>query len=136
MTKHPSDRRVALDAAVALHLQQYAIEVHHGDLESADADVLATASTIFGWLTRPAEHDPVLIALAARIASLEEHMSQVDDVIVLMRDATDAVAARIERVIESTDANTAAKLRPIVANLEEMGKDPENPVPPIEPEPV
>ncbi len=134
--KQPSDRRVALDAAVALHHQQYAIQVHHGDLDSADADVLATASTIFGWLTRPAEHDPVLLALAARIASLEEHMAQVDDVIVAINEATNALAARIERVIETTDADTAAKLRPIVTNLEEMAQDRDNPVPPVEPEPV
>jgi len=127
---------VALDAAVALHSQQYAIQVHRGELDGADACVLATASTIFGWLTRPAEHDPVLLALAARITSLEEHMAQVDDVIVAINEATNALAARIERVIETTDADTAAKLRPIVTNLEEMAQDRDNPVPPVEPEPV
>ncbi len=140
MTKHPSDRRVALDAAVALHSQQYSIQVHRGELDGADAGVLATASTIFGWLTRPTEHDPVLLALAARIASLEEHMAQVDDIIAEINNATNALAARIERVIVSTDEATAAKLRPIVTSLEGMAQDKNNPVPdpvpPVDSEPV
>ncbi len=140
MTKHPSARRVALDAAVALHRQQ--IQVNHGDRTRADddADLLATASAIFGWLTRPAEYDPVLLALAARIASLEEHMAQVDDIIAEINNATNALAARIERVIVSTDEATAAKLRPIVTSLEGMAQDKNNPVPdpvpPVDSEPV
>jgi len=136
MSKHPSDRRVALDAAVALHSQQFAILAHRGELDGADAGVLATASTIFGWLTRPTDYDPVIVGLTERIASLEEHMAQVDDVIVAINEATNALAARIERVIETTDADTAAKLRPIVTNLEGMAQDRDNPVPPVEPEPV
>ena len=133
--KHPSDRRVALDAAVALHHQQYAIQVHHGDLDGADAGVLATASTIFGWLTRPAEYDPVLLALAARITSLEEHMAQVDDIILVINDRTNALAERVRRVIENTDAETAAKLRPIAAALDGIAVDKNDPAPPLEPEP-
>jgi len=136
MTKCPSDRRVALDAAVALRHQQYAVQVHRGEHDSADADVLATASTIFGWLTRPTEHDPVLLALAARIASLEEHMAQVDDIILVINDRTNALAERVRRVIENTDAETAAKLRPIAAALDGIAADKNDPAPPLEGEPV
>jgi len=134
MSKHPSDRRVALDAAVALHHQQYAIQIHHGDLDSADADVLATASRIFGWLTRPAEHDPVLLALAARITSLEDAMRQTKEMIDQINTATNELAQRVERAMEGADAETAALLAPIVPALRGIAADPENPVP--DPEPV
>ena len=134
--KHPSDRRVALDAAVALHHQQYAIQIHRGDPDGADACVLATASTIFGWLTRPTEHDPVLLALAARITSLEEHMAQVDDIILVINDRTNALAERVRLVIENTDAETAAKLRPIATALDGIAADKNDPAPPLEGEPV
>jgi hypothetical protein len=134
MTKYPSDRRVALDAAVALHSQQYAIQVHRGELDGADADVLATASTIFGWLTRPAEHDPVLIALTTRIASLEDRMSKTDEMIAQINTKTNALAERVRVAMEGADADTAAKLAPIATALDGIAADPNNPVP--DPEPV
>ena len=128
MSPDPSDdRTTALNAALELHQQRPADDA---------AAVIRTASTIFGWLTGSAEYDPVIIGLTERITALEEHMAQVDDVIVAINDATNALAARIERVIEGTDATTAAKLRPIVTSLEGMALDKDNPVPPVEPEPV
>jgi len=117
------DRRTALSTAVELHSRYY---------ETGEDDtsvVIRTASTIFGWLTGSAEHDPVIIGLTKRIASLEEHMAQVDDVIVAINEATNALAARIDRVIEGTDAATAEKLRPIVTALEGMAQDKDNLVP-------
>lgn len=135
MTKHPSDRLEALAAAVALHRQQ--IQVNHGDRTRADddADLLATASAIFGWLTRPTEHDPVIVGLTERIASLEEHMAQVDDIILVINDRTNALAERVRRVIEDTDAETAEKLRPIATALDGIAVDKNDPAPPLEPEP-
>ncbi len=137
MTKHPSDRRVALDAAVALHHQQYAIQIHHGDLDSADAGVLATASTIFGWLTRSADYDPVLIALAARIASLEDRMSLSETALEDLNDATNEVAAELDQLrgeISATDTALADRIGSAATRLRGLAADPANPVP--EPEPV
>jgi uncharacterized coiled-coil protein SlyX len=121
LASEPGDaREVALSAALELHQRRP---------EGDTAAVIRTASTIFGWLTGSAEHDPVIIGLTKRIASLEEHMAQVDDVIVAINEATNALAARIDRVIEGTDAATAEKLRPIVTALEGMAQDKDNLVP-------
>ena len=129
MSPDPSDdRTAALNAALELH------ERRPGDDTAA---VIRTASTIFGWLTGSAEYDPVIIGLTERIASLEEHMSQVDDIILVINDETNALAARIEQVIANTDAETAAKLRPIATALGSMAQDKNDPVPdPIEPVPA
>ncbi len=121
LASEPGDaREVALSAALELHQRRP---------EGDTAAVIRTASTIFGWLTGSAEHDPVIIGLTKRIASLEEHMAQVDDVIIAINEATNALAARIDRVIEGTDAATAEKLRPIVTALEGMAQDKDNLVP-------
>lgn len=129
LTSEPGDaREVALSAALELHQQR-----SDGDA----AAVIRTASTIFGWLTGSAEYDPVIIGLTERIASLEARMSQVDDIILVINEETNALAARIEQVIANTDAETAAKLRPIATALGSMAQDKNDPVPdPIEPEPV
>jgi len=127
MSPDPSDdRTAALNAALELH------ERRPGDDTAA---VIRTASTIFGWLTGSAEYDPVIIGLTERIASLEEHMSQVDDIILVINDRTNALAERVRLVIENTDAETAAKLRPIAAALDGIAADKDNPVPPIEDDP-
>lgn len=137
MTKHPSDRRVALDAAVALHHQQYAVQVHHGDLDSADADVLATASTIFGWLTGSAEHDPVIIGLTERIASLEDRMAKTETALEDLNDATNEVAAELDQLrgeISATDTALADRIGSAATRLRGLAADPANPVPdPVEP---
>ena len=125
----PGDaREVALNAALELH--------QHRPADDAAA-VIRTASTIFGWLTGSAEYDPVIIGLTERIASLEARMSQVDDIIIVINEETNALAARIEQVIVNTDAETAAKLRPIATSLSSMAQDKNDPVPdpapPVEP---
>jgi len=136
MSKHPSDRHVALDAAVALHRQQFAIQIDRGDLDGAGDDVIGTAALIFGWLTRPADHDPVLIALATRIASLEDRMAKTETALADLNDATNEVATRLDALsarIESTDSETAAQISAAADRLRGLAADPNNPVPPVDP---
>ena len=128
LASEPGDaREVALNAALELH--------QHRPADDAAA-VIRTASTIFGWLTGSAEYDPVIIGLTERIASLEARMSQVDDIIIVINDRTNALAERVRLVIENTDAETAAKLRPIAAALDGIAADKNDPAPPLEPEQV
>jgi len=125
MSPDPSDdRTTALNAALELHQQRPADDA---------AAVIRTASTIFGWLTGSAEYDPVIIGLTERIASLEARMSQVDDIIIVINDRTNALAERVRLVIENTDAETAAKLLPIAAALDGIAADKNDPAPPLEP---
>jgi hypothetical protein len=56
-------------------------------------------------------------------------------------DATNAVAARIDRIIaaaQAADGLTAAELetafRPVVTGLQALGSDPANPIPALPPE--
>lgn len=60
-------------------------------------------------------------------------MALLDDALAELNDATNAVAARLEDVlddIEQADAGAAAKVRAEVARLRDLAADPENPVPP------
>lgn len=59
-------------------------------------------------------------------------MALLDDALAELNDATNAVAARLEDVlddIEQADAGAAAKVRAEVDRLRALASDPENPVP-------
>lgn len=59
-------------------------------------------------------------------------MSAVDDAVQQLSDATDTIAQELTDLrgqISSSDAGAAAKLDPIIQRLQDLGKDPNNPVP-------
>lgn len=67
-----------------------------------------------------------------RLDRLEVAMSQVDDVLAALDEATNAVAEDLERLraeVAGMDADTAAKFVPLVDRLRSLAADPENPVP-------
>ncbi|MGH3430598.1 MAG: hypothetical protein ACRDQZ_24030, partial [Mycobacteriales bacterium] len=73
-----------------------------------------------------------LAQLNHRITQLEARMSAVDDKIALLDTATNDIAAELETLrgqIAAEDADTAAKLDPIITRLQGLAADPNNPVP-------
>jgi len=124
---------VALSAALELHRQHYS-----GD-EDDTAAVILTASTIFGWLTGSAEYDPVIIGLTERIASLEVRMSLSETALEDLDVATNEIAAELDELrgeIAATDTALAGRIGSAANRLRGLAADPENPVPPVDPEPV
>jgi hypothetical protein len=73
-----------------------------------------------------------LLARSPRFRALEFRMSDVSDAIAEINTETDALAARVDAIVESTDDATAAQLRPIASRLRGIAADPANPVPPVE----
>jgi hypothetical protein len=71
-----------------------------------------------------------LASLELDIQQIGVKVSAVDDVLVQLNDATNLVAARLETVVGTLDAETAAKIQPYVDHLKELAADPNNPVPP------
>lgn len=123
-------REVALNAALELHSQHY---------EDDPAAVIRTASTIFGWLTGSAEYDPVIIGLTERIASLEARMSLSETALEDLNDATNEVAAELVEIrgeIAATDTALAGRIGSAANRLRGLAADPNNPVPPVDPESV
>ena len=126
-------REVALSAALELHRQHYS-----GDEDDA-ATVIRTASTIFGWLTGSAEYDPVIIGLTERITAMEARMSLSETALEDLNDATNEVAAELAEIrgeIAATDTALAGRIGSAANRLRGLAADPENPVPPVESEPV
>lgn len=70
-----------------------------------------------------------LMSLEQAIQQIGVKVSAVDDVLVQLNDATNLVAARLETVIGTMDAETAAKIQPYVDHLKALAADPNNPVP-------
>lgn len=60
---------------------------------------------------------------------LEVVMSDVSDAITEINTETDALAARVDAIVETVDDETAAQLRPIADRLRGIAADPSNPVP-------
>jgi len=122
-------RQAALNAAVELHGQS-------GDL--ATDEVIATAAGLHGWLTGSAAHDPYVLALEERIASLEDFMIETRKALAELNGATNAVATRLESLasrLEADDSEAAALIRAEVTRLHDFAADPDNPVPDPGPEP-
>ena len=130
LASEPGDaREVALNAALELHQQR----------PEDDAAVIRTASTIFGWLTGSAEYDPVIIGLTERIASLEVRMSLSETALEDLDVATNEIAAELDELrgeIAATDTALAGRIGSAANRLRGLAADPENPVPPVDPEPV
>lgn len=117
MVEHDLDevRRTALAYAVGLHRDTY---------DSSDPAA---------WLTK----NPVQEALEHRITQLEAAMTsmegRMDDTtlaIAELNTATDDLAIRIDAIIDTADAETAAALAPIRDRLRTLAADPTVPVPP------
>lgn len=69
-----------------------------------------------------------------RLDRLEQSMSQVDDALADLNNATNDVAEDLERLrdeVAAFDAGTAEKIQPIVERLRSLAVDPENPVPTV-----
>lgn len=64
---------------------------------------------------------------------LDLTMGKIDDLKAAFNEATSAIAARIERILEGQDAAVVAALQPELDRLRAMGSDPDNPVPPVPP---
>lgn len=65
-------------------------------------------------------------------------MSQLSDALVELDEATNAVAARLEALanqLDEFDLNASNAVRAEATRLRSLAADPENPVPPVEPEP-
>lgn len=62
----------------------------------------------------------------------EQTMARVDEVVTRLSAATDEIARDLSALrdeVANLDAGVAAKFEPLVTRLEEMGQDPQNPVP-------
>lgn len=62
----------------------------------------------------------------------ETAMARVDEVVARLGAATDEIARDLDALrqeVAGLDESVAAKFEPLVARLEDMGKDPQNPVP-------
>ncbi len=64
---------------------------------------------------------------------MEQFMERTEEAIRAINTETDALAARIDELVTSTDEETAAALRPIADRLRSIAADPSDPVPPEEP---
>lgn len=127
-------RRTALSYAVGLHRDAGTFD----GTSDGNRRVTDTADTITAWLVR----NPVQEALEHRITQLEAAMTsmegRMDDTAAAIADlnvATDELAARIDAVIDTADAQTAAALQPIADRLRTLASDTTQPVPPEEPTP-
>ena len=63
----------------------------------------------------------------------DRFMGKIDDLRDAMNEATTAIAARIERILQGQDDAVSAEFQPVLDNLRAMGQDPDNPVPPVDP---
>lgn len=86
-------------------------------------------SLLARWLADGLDH---LLPLTRFFRSLEAYMSDVSDAIAEINTETDALAARVDAIVENTDDETAAQLRPIAERLRGIAADPANPVPPAD----
>lgn len=67
-----------------------------------------------------------------RLDRLELDVSQVDEVLTALNEATNDIAEDLDRLrdeVANSDATTAAKFEPLVGRLRALAVDPENPVP-------
>jgi hypothetical protein len=74
-----------------------------------------------------------------RLNLLENRMSAVDDALVLLDEATTAVANKIDQLVnqlQNGDQAAAAKIQVETERLRSLAADPENPVPDNPPPPV
>lgn len=66
------------------------------------------------------------------IKEMRKHMAATDDLVARLGAATDELAADLQRLadeVSNGDATVAAKFEPLVARLEAMGADNDNPIP-------
>lgn len=66
------------------------------------------------------------------LKELRLHMASTKEMVARLKDATDELARDLTAArekIASQDSELASELDPIVSRLEEMGRDPQNPVP-------
>lgn len=79
-------------------------------------------------------NDEKIMRMLNRITERQdETMSKVDDLRSAFDEATSAIAARIERILQGQDDAIVAQFTPVLENLRSMGQDPENPVPSVPP---
>lgn len=126
-------RPLAMDFAVQVHARS------HDGSPAADERLTATAEAIRGWLTT----DPAQTALETRITQLEAQMTafndRVEELRVAVDNATNRVAEKLQQLrdeLAQRDQAAADALQPLIAELNEMGADPTNPIPEPGPEPV
>jgi len=67
------------------------------------------------------------------IQGQEKLMGAVDDLKAAFNEATNAIAARIDRILQGQDEALRAALQPELDRLLAMGSDPVEPVPPVPP---
>jgi len=67
------------------------------------------------------------------IKQQEKLMGAVDDLKAAFNEATNAIAARIDRILQGQDEALRAALQPELDRLLAMGSDPVEPVPPVPP---
>jgi len=85
------------------------------------------ARDLFAWLDKYRIPNTL-----RRIDRLERRMSRVDDVLVELDAATNAVARELEQLrdeVSKLDAGTADKITPLVERLRSLAVDPTDPVP-------
>lgn len=98
-----------------------------------------------GELRRAEDNRTVLDDIRNRLKHLQERVEKLmalsqesRDLLKKVDTATSAIGARIQALLDkegTTEAEFRAALTPLAESLEAMGKDPNNPVPPLPPVP-
>jgi uncharacterized coiled-coil protein SlyX len=73
--------------------------------------------------------------LEYRMSRMEQHVTQIDDVIAELNDATNQIAEELDALrgdVANVDTVTAQKFQPLVDRLRQLAADPSNPVPPAD----
>lgn len=104
------------------------------DLKEPPVMPLMTSLTArIAWLTapwrNPQNRDGPDRLVLSRIEHLENRMEDTTAAIAELNAETDALAARIDGVLDSVDDSTAAELRLVSARLKGIAADPADPVP-------
>lgn len=86
------------------------------------------------WVAHVSETEATTLSLQ----EMRNDMATTDEIVARLGAATDELArdlAALRDEVAGSDAAIAAKFEPLVNRLEQMGQDPENPVPDPEPQP-
>lgn len=86
------------------------------------------------WVQHVSETEATTLSLQ----EMRNEMASTDEIVARLGSATDELArdlAALRDEVAGSDAAIAAKFEPLVSRLEQMGADPENPVPDPEPQP-